>query len=79
MDCSPPGSSVHGILQAGIMEWVAISCGAHADPVSQKGGWFPVHWSHRAGEPQGWASCCGAEPWGGQGCGWRWVEIRRPL
>ena len=25
MDCSPPGSSVHGILQAGILEWVAIS------------------------------------------------------
>ena len=24
-DCSPPGSSVHGILQAGILEWVAIS------------------------------------------------------
>ena len=24
MDCSPPGSSVHGILQAGIVEWVAI-------------------------------------------------------
>ena len=24
MDCSPPGSSVHGILQARIMEWVAI-------------------------------------------------------
>ena len=24
MDCSPPGSSVHGILQAGIPEWVAI-------------------------------------------------------
>ena len=23
--CSPPGSSVHGILQAGILEWVAIS------------------------------------------------------
>ena len=23
MDCSPPGSSVHGILQAGIREWVA--------------------------------------------------------
>ena len=22
--CSPPGSSVHGILQAGILEWVAI-------------------------------------------------------
>ena len=24
MDCSPPGSSVHGILQAGILEWVII-------------------------------------------------------
>ena len=25
MDCSPPGSSVHGILQARILEWFAIS------------------------------------------------------
>ena len=25
IDCSPPGSSVHGILQARILEWVAIS------------------------------------------------------
>ena len=25
MDCSPPGSSVHGILQARILEWIAIS------------------------------------------------------
>ena len=25
MDCSPPGSSVHGILQAGVLKWVAIS------------------------------------------------------
>ena len=25
MDCSPPGSSVHGISQASILEWVAIS------------------------------------------------------
>ena len=25
MDCSPPGSSIHGILQARILEWVAIS------------------------------------------------------
>ena len=23
MDCSPPGSSVHGILQARVLEWVA--------------------------------------------------------
>ena len=26
MDCSPPDSSVHGILQARALEWVAISC-----------------------------------------------------
>ena len=25
MDCSPPGSSIHGILQARVPEWVAIS------------------------------------------------------
>ena len=25
MDCSPPGSTVDGILQANILEWVAIS------------------------------------------------------
>ena len=24
MNCSPPDSSVHGILQAGILEWVVI-------------------------------------------------------
>ena len=25
MDCSPPGSSIHGILQARTLEWVAVS------------------------------------------------------
>ena len=25
VDCSPPGSSLHGIFQAKILEWVAIS------------------------------------------------------
>ena len=25
VDCSPPGSSVHWILQAGILEWIAMS------------------------------------------------------
>ena len=25
MDCSPPGSSIHGISQARIVDWVAIS------------------------------------------------------
>ena len=33
MDCSPPGSSVHGILQARILEWVAIpSCRGYSQP-----------------------------------------------
>ena len=25
IDCSPPGPSIHGILQARVLEWVAIS------------------------------------------------------
>ena len=25
MDCSPPRSSVHGILQARMLEWIAVS------------------------------------------------------
>ena len=25
MDCSLPGFSIHGIFQAGVLEWVAIS------------------------------------------------------
>ena len=28
MDCSPPGSSVHGIFQARVLEWGAIACWA---------------------------------------------------
>ena len=29
MDCSPPGSSVHGIFQARVLEWVAIAFSSH--------------------------------------------------
>ena len=25
MDCGPPGSSIHGIFQARVLEWVAVS------------------------------------------------------
>ena len=32
MDCSPPGSSVHGILQARILEWVAIPFSRRSSP-----------------------------------------------
>ena len=32
VDCSPPGSSVHGILQARILEWVAIALEEELSP-----------------------------------------------
>ena len=35
MDCSPPGSSVHGILQARVLEWGAIACSARMHYLSQ--------------------------------------------
>ena len=42
MDCSPPGCSVHGILQARILEWVAMP--------SSRGSSYPMNQTH-AGEP----------------------------
>ena len=44
LDCSPPGSSIHGILQARILEWVAISFSRGS---SQPSDWTQV--SHIAG------------------------------
>ena len=55
MDYSPPGSSVHGILQAGILEWVAMlfSGGIFPNPGSEPaslmspalaGGFFTTKW-----------------------------------
>ena len=38
MDCSLPGSSVHGILQARILEWVAMP--------SSRGSSWPRDWTH---------------------------------
>ena len=38
VDCHPPGSSVHGIFQARILEWVAIpSPGDLPDPGTEPG------------------------------------------
>ena len=31
MDCSPPGSSTHGILQAIVLEWGAIAFSGYSD------------------------------------------------
>ena len=38
MDCSPPGSSVHGIFPARMLEWIAISC--------SRGSSWPRDWTH---------------------------------
>ena len=38
MECSPPGSSALGILQAGILEWVALP--------SSRGSSLPRDWTH---------------------------------
>ena len=37
MDCSPPGSSIHGIFQARVLEWGAIRNGVFSDRL--------YHWS----------------------------------
>ena len=46
MDCSPPASSVHGILQARMLEWVAM-------PFS-RGAFWPRDWTYIA-----YVSCIG--------------------
>jgi len=60
MDCSPPGSSVHGISQARILEWVAISFrgsswardGTQVSCIA--GRFFPTE---PPGKPTQWISC----------------------
>ena len=53
MDCSPPGSSLHGILQARILEWVAILFSRGSSPprdqsqVSRIAGRFFTIWARR--------------------------------
>ena len=52
MDYSPPGCSVHGIAQAGILEWIAISFSRSSWPrdqtwVSCIGRCILYHWATR--------------------------------
>ena len=42
MDCSPPGSSVHGISQARILEWVAICFSRESSQLGLNP--CPLHW-----------------------------------
>ena len=53
MDCSLPGSSVHGILQTRMLEWVAISLYRRSSQprdwtqISSIAGWFFTIWATR--------------------------------
>ena len=42
MDCSPPGSSVHGIFQATVLEWGAIAFSGHQFLMSAGSGFIGV-------------------------------------
>ena len=45
MDCSPPGSSVHGILQARILEWFAMPSSSRSSwPGDQTLIFLLLHW-----------------------------------
>ena len=64
LDCSPAGSSVHGILQARILEWVAMPSSrgssrprnqTHVSYISCIGRQVLYHWRH-LGSPS--ISCC---------------------
>ena len=39
MDCSPPGSSAHGILQARILDWAAMSSSRELSQPRETLGW----------------------------------------
>ena len=36
MDCSPPGSSIHGVLQARVLEWVAMPSSRGSSPPRER-------------------------------------------
>ena len=45
MDCSLPGSSAHGILQARVREWVAIAFSFSANGILTEALKMPAHWN----------------------------------
>ena len=84
LDCSPPGSSVHGIFQARTLEWVAIS--------SARGSSWPRDWTlpplspalaarffttDPPGKPQEarGKACKLRGPASGENAAWRWVSL----
>ena len=71
VDCSPPGSSVHGILQARILEWVAISFSKEVvnNPPANAGNAGDV------GSIPGW----GRSPGGGHGNPLQYSFLENPM
>ena len=61
MDCSPPGSSVHGILQTGILEWVAIAFSrGSSDPGIEPRS--PALWAFPGSSPSKESTCNAGDP-----------------
>ena len=60
MDCSPPGSSLHGIFQAIVLEWIAISFSRGSSwprdrtLVSCIAGWCFTGWATRESPKEQW-------------------------
>ena len=72
MDCSLPGSSVHGTLQARVLEWAATSFSivyvgillfSFSKQISQRRQWHPTP-VLLPGKSHGWRSLVGCSPWG---------------
>ena len=66
MDCSMPGSSVHGIFQARILEWVAISF--------SRGSCWPRNWTQVS-----WILMIEGKKERAVGCEWLWVSKSQHL
>ena len=60
LDCNPPGSSVHGILQARTLEWTAISSSSQE---YIKNSYTLVPWWLRGKEPACQRRRLGFDPW----------------
>jgi len=84
MDCSLPGSSVHGILQVRILEWVTILFSRESSwprdktQVSRIAGRFFTIWDTREA-PFSWKNNSKTKNKHSKTCfGWLWISVRSP-
>ena len=76
MDCDPPGSSVHGLLQARILEWVAIPFSREIFPTRIEPG-SPALWAESSQSELQERYFAGVQPQWIQGNS-KWGWSRRP-